>query len=198
MQRWTSVQPLDVRKALARRDSPFGMTGEDLADFRGIEIGVVLSKARFQGLDLSLARISSRGQLGGAVTFSQCLLRGLRCDRTVAGSFKACDFSDANLSGAVLLGDFTDCLFAGARMVGVRASRVTFAGCSFVKSLLDKSSFFDCRFKGCTLDESRWRSGSASGSRFEGCTFREVFFRNVVRTRTTGFLEETGPREAEV
>lgn len=185
--RWADVRLFDLKSALARRDSPFGVTTDGLADFRGAEISIVVSGSSYTGVDLSFGRLSSTGQLGGKVKFVRCLFQSFECDRTISGSFERCDFGEANLNAAVLLGDFRSCLFESARLTGVRASQVAFTGCSFEAAVLNKSSFLHCRFRNCNLNGARWRSGSASGSTFEDCTFDGAEFRNLVMTRTVGF-----------
>lgn len=136
-----------------------------------------------------------------AGAYDQC--RFLHCDLSNAVLtgyhftdclFEQCDLSNADLRGVV----FNDAVFSGCKLTGLHFEDchtipfgVRFSGCiltlaSFVKMMLRKTVFEDCRltetdFSGADLREAVFCGSDLDRAIFSGCNLEKADFRKVVQ-----------------
>src|SRR6188508_2243686 len=129
--------------------SDFGMTDENLCDFRGVNISESLHGVEVVDADFSFGEMFT-GQLVGS--FANCRFRGCRYEGCVSKRFGKCDFSAANLTRCVLDGEFEDCSFIGTNFNHARGAQLRFTSCAFAKASFRGSAFYDAIFRRCSFE----------------------------------------------
>lgn len=164
--RWLAQQISEGQAALAGKyASPFPLMDDGFVDLRGLVITQIIKSAIINSVDLSGATLERFGQFG------MCKFESVRfcfasLQTNLGKTFTSCDFTSANLSGAVLLGEFTGCDFSMANLRSAKGSEVRFQKCVFVKTNFSKALLLHCLFEDCRFEECKFGSGSLSFSTF--------------------------------
>ena len=187
--RWDEHASFRLRETLVKGNgvSPFGVTTDALADFRGLTIDDSLHNLTIARADFSHC-FMRLGQFGDAAV-EGCVFVGAQIECYIYGNFQDCDFDTAILRNSVFVGQFRRCTFRKGNLVCVRASGAHFVDCMFDAANLKKASFFDCSFERCSFLDSKFGSGSLAGSRFDGCRFTTPSFTKMVMNRVKGLDE---------
>ncbi len=163
----------DAAKSLKMRpmpESPFGLTEQGMADFRGATLAEPLRYLKVSNVDLSDVLFKE----GASINESE--MERCRLDRVdmrnvfVRRSFSDCSFVKAKLSGARMGREFVRCDFAGANLSKSFATDCKFTGCNFAVATLSDVHFISCTFEGCDFSDVKLLAGSVAGSRFLGGT----------------------------
>jgi len=183
LDRWREIAPVDFRAVLPSKNSPFGLTLEGLADFRGAALETSLHKLVLKELDLSYTKMR-RGQFVSQV--ENCLFDGCVYDCTVSRSFLECSFVGANLNGSNLQGMFCKCDFSGAKLTQTLSSETVFERCVFRNTNLKGGNLYRSRFLACVFDNCKLGGGSLAMSAFTDCTISGCDFSTTVMERVKG------------
>jgi uncharacterized protein YjbI with pentapeptide repeats len=182
-ERWAAAGKIDLRRALAQAESPFGLTSAGLLDYRGVRITDSLHRLSFSHVDMSFATMDF-GQLVAEV--ADCLFCACAFESNIGKKFTRCSFNDAKLVNSVILGTFDECTFVNTNLSKVRASQGRFSACVFEGANLRKASFFDCTFDGSRIKDCKLGSGSFAGSSFSDCVVEGADFSRTVMEKVTG------------
>nr|WP_315484263.1 pentapeptide repeat-containing protein [uncultured Undibacterium sp.] len=164
--RWTIQQMSQGEAALVGKStSPFPVMDDGFLDLRGMVIAQFVKNITINCVDLSGAALERAGQFG------MCKIEKVRfcfasLQTNLGKIFNSCDFTSANLSGAVLRGEFSGCDFSMANLTSAIGTEVRFVKCVFVKTNFRKASLVHCSFEDCRFEECKFGSGSLSSSRF--------------------------------
>ncbi|NHZ33598.1 pentapeptide repeat-containing protein [Massilia sp. CCM 8692] len=132
--RWTTQQICQGEEALVGKSTfPFPVMDDGFVDLRGIAITQFIKNVTINSVDLSGAALERTGQFG------MCKVEKVRfcfasLQTHLGKIFNSCDFTSANLSGAVLRGEFSKCDFSMANLTSAIGTEVRFVNCIFVKT----------------------------------------------------------------
>jgi fluoroquinolone resistance protein len=155
------LQIIEEGGILNKEFTPFGVTSEGLADYRGIDLGEVeIKNVRIENADFSSSSFKSSRIENSVfekvffknVDFEDMLennnlfsnTKFMNCRLTKAGigyggtNFSACIFNNTNFLKSVFIrGEFTNCKFIDCNLRGVDFNGSSFDDCSFSGKLLD-------------------------------------------------------------
>ena len=149
-------------------ESPFGLTDDGFADYRGITLAEPVRYLSIESVDLSDAVFKD----GASVNESEAKrCRFERIDMRnvfVRRKFDSCSFVGAKLNGARLGGEFVACDFSSANLSKAFATDCRFVNCRFAGANLSNVHFISCVFDGCDFTAVKSLSGSVAKSKFMG------------------------------
>ena len=190
-ERWQSQPIPNLRKWLLEKnsESPFGITEDELHDFRGILIQGSLHQIEIEKIDFSEA---SMKVAQFAATVRGCCFVKCNFDGSMGNKFVDCNFQQAKVSDCGFYGRFFNCSFLKARLINVRGSELKFEECDFTGANLRKSSYYDSTFLRCKFVNCKLGMGSFAGSKFEDCEIEGVDFSKTVMNRVKGIELDEG------
>lgn len=142
---------------------------EERIDIRGLEITVPLKGLHLDSWDFSYCSFRQFGQFSTYNHVTNCKFMRTRLDTNVRDRFEGCDFTGANLRGAVLGEEFSDCTFEKANLSSVLGGSIRFTRCSFKEVKGRGIQMTRCIFTECDFEDADFSKGSLAGSIFTNC-----------------------------
>lgn len=149
-------------------ESPFGVTQNGLADYRGVALAEPVRYLRVSNVDFSDAIFKDGASVNESEVEGCCFDRIDMRSVFIRRKFTDCTFSKAKLSGARLGGEFTRCDFNLANLSKSFATDCQFTRCAFTGATMSNVHFIKCAFEDCDFTDVKVLTGSVAGSKFSG------------------------------
>lgn len=178
--RWTpDATILGNRSLMGNGPSPFPLLADGYRDLRGLVISEIVKNITISDTDFGNCATHGFGQFN-MCRVHRCRFRASELMTNLGSEFRECDFSDANLTGALLRGKFVNCCFNSTNLSSALGNQVQFVGCQFHKSNFRKAMLKNSLFEECTFSECRFGSGSLARSRFLETRLESIEFGNTL------------------
>jgi fluoroquinolone resistance protein len=134
-------------------------------DLRGLTIANPLREVSLDRVDLSHSRFDIMGQFID-VTATNCLFAGASLETNLSGTYRACRFDDARMSGSTIFGgsSFSDCTFLRADLKKAKGGNVLFERCDFTAANLRGTRLSTSTFRDCIWTDAQFFHSSLGGS----------------------------------
>ena len=182
-ERWTDKIVQQAIDALHSKDRfPFAALQEanaEYIDLRGIPLPEMLKRLTIKYVDFSHSKILLNGQTLMCKLFD-CRFTYAQFGTNLDNYFERCDFSRAQLQGALFRGVFKECSFVNANLARAKGNNVCFKECDFSHSKFDGTSFTWSVFENCTMSNVKFNFSSLGGSRFLNTSLMGVDLRDTL------------------